>query len=205
MFVLRAAFLSLRPRLERSGEVLEITTSFVIRVASAFSYRRSVLIDRRRRIVRIVETKAWFFTTVRQLRFEEVDHLAYSFSAFWTSWDFRGRVHDLYETFTITLKLKSSEELRIVRYPGHGAAGDVSTWMMGDDLIDMAGTQAEDSRALVGQLVELLGVPLGPRGPAPRADAEGRTYKCSACGRAVAPKPRCIYCGGEAGPSVGVG
>lgn len=31
-------------------------------------------------------------------------------------------------------------------------------------------------------------------------DAGGVKWSCSACGRMVAPKPRCLYCGGKAAP-----
>ena len=201
VFVVRSPLFTLKPRVDRSGKLLEITTPVFGRAASAFSYHRSVSVDGRRRTVRLVETNAWFFTTIKQLKFEEIDHIAYSFSSLWTSWDWLGRVHDLVEAFTVSLMLKNSEELRVARYLGHGAVGDFSTWMMGDDLFDTAGTQEDDSRLLVEHLVEVLQVPLGPPGLAPRADHQVRMWKCIRCGRSVAPKPTCLYCGGSAAPS----
>lgn len=181
--------------------MLEISTPTVGRVASAFSYRRSVTIDRRRLTVRVLETRGWFFTTLRQLRFDDIDHISYAFSSFWTSWDWLGRPHDVLESFTVSLRLKTSEELRVARFFGEGAAGDLSTWLMGDDLIDFAGTQEDESRQFVTTLREMLPVPFGPRTLPPKAGPDGRTWRCDACGRIVAPKPTCLYCGGTTGPS----
>lgn len=46
---------------------------------------------------------------------------------------------------------------------GEGAAGGLDTWLTGDDLIDVEGTQADDSRELVRHLTDLLPVDLTPK------------------------------------------
>ena len=206
MFVLRSSLFSLKPRVRRSGELLEVTTPALMRALTAFAFQRTVSIDSRKRTVYVFKTTAWFFSTHRRLKFEDVEYVAYSFDSIWTSWDWLGRVHGLVEMFTVGLKVKDSTEVvRIARYLGQGAAGDISTWMMGDDLIDAAGTQAEDSRLFVKELCDALQVSLGPPMLRPSTDSNGRAWKCSTCGRTVAPKPTCLYCGGTTGPAEGPG
>lgn len=201
MFVLRSSLFSLKPRVRRSGNLVEVTTPLLVRAMTGFALQRMVRIDSRRRSVDVFMSKVWFFRTHRRIRFDEIEHIAYSFSSTSTSWDLRGRVNDRIESFQVGFKLKASEEvIHVARYIGQGAIGDFSTWLLGDDLIDAAGTQEDDSRSFIGELGELLGVPLGPLPPAPRADSQGRSWQCSACGRKVAPKPTCLYCGSPARP-----
>jgi hypothetical protein len=202
VFVLRSSHFSLKPRVRRAGQLLEVSTPTLLRVLTAFAFQRNVSIDLRKQTVYVFTTAAWFFSTHRRLKFEEIEHVAYSFGSVWTSWDWLRRVHDLIETFTIGLKLKDSAEVvHITSYIGQGAAGDISTWMMGDNLIDLAGTQEDDSRHFVKELCETLQTSLSPPAPPPKADSQGRTWTCAACGRAVAPRPTCLYCGGNTGPA----
>lgn len=202
MFVIRSSLFTLQPRVRRAQNVLDVATSPLIRVLSAGGFNRAVTIDSRTRSIHIFETELWFRKTHRRVKFQEVEHVTYSYASAWTSWDLLGRVHDLVEAFSIGLKLKDSDEVvQLARYFGQGAAGDFSTWLMGDDLFDAAGTQEEDSRVFAKELCDVLEVSLGPAPTAPVADSSGRTWHCSACGRAVPPRPACLYCGGRAQPS----
>ncbi len=87
MFVVRSPLFTLKPHVMRSREILEVQTPTLGRAVTAFSYQRCITIDSRKRTVRLIETNAWLFTTITQLKFEEIDHIAYSFSSLWTSWD----------------------------------------------------------------------------------------------------------------------
>jgi hypothetical protein len=108
-----------------------------------------------------------------------------------------GRVHDTIERFSICLELAGSgEQVPIASFVGSGAVGDFATLAMGDSLIDLEGVQQQSSQELVAELCALTGWPLGP--PIVKVtDKQGRTYRCVGCGRDVAPRPRCLYCGGN--------
>jgi hypothetical protein len=166
-----------------------------------FAAHRTVSIDQEKRLIQVFGTRVWFFKNYRRIKFDEVEHIAYKYSSTWTSWNWRGEAHDLIEIFTVGLKLKASDEIvPLGSFVGEGAVGDFSTWLMGDSLFDVAGTQDDDSRSLVTQLCELLQVPLGHAARAPVNDSQGRAWRCESCGRFVAPKPKCLYCGGTTGP-----
>lgn len=177
-----------------------VATRWYVRLLSGFSYLREVRFDTRLEVAFFRERTFWFFRSARTVRFREVDHVAYSFKGLATSWDILGRSHDSVESFSISLALKESGEvLFVTRFIGEGFAGDFGTWLMGDALVDLAGTQEEDSRVFVTNLCKVLGVNLGPKVEA-APDADGLKWSCSGCGRMVAPKPKCLYCGGKAAP-----
>lgn len=200
VIIVRSAIFTLTPRVARVGAVLTVTTSLPARILMGFSSARTVTIDAKKRLIHILGIRAWFFKSYRRLNFDEVEHVVYKYSSTWTSWSWHGEVHDLIEMFTVGVKLKASEEVvSIGRFVGEGAVGDFSTWMRGDSLVDVAGTQDDDSRSLVTELCELLAVPLGPAAREPVKDPQGRAWRCESCGRLVAPRPKCLYCGGKAG------
>jgi hypothetical protein len=200
MFVQRSRFFTVRPRIERSGRLLSIVTPWLLQVLTAFAYRREVRVDGVTQTIAIDERAFWFVRRLRLVRFRDVARVTYSFSSATTSWDFLGRAHDRVESFTLGVELQgSSEVVRIARFVGEGAVGSVSTWLLGDDLVDIEGTQEDESRALVTELCERIGVGLGPT-LQPVVDESGRSWNCRRCGRRVAPKPKCLYCGGDAAP-----
>ncbi len=201
MLVHRSRFFTVRPRVERRGRQLSIATPWLTRVLTAFSYRRDVHVDSVTQTIVTTEKTFWFRRRTRVIRFREVARVTYSFASMPTSWDFRGHAHDELESFTVGLELQGSGEVvSVARFVGEGAVGSLSTWLLGDDLVDYEGTQEDDSRAFVTELCQRIGVGLGPA-LKPVVDESGRAWKCSRCGRRVAPKPKCLYCGGDAAPS----
>jgi hypothetical protein len=200
MFVQRSRFFTVRPRVQRRGRQLSVTTSWLVQAFTAFAYRREVNVDEARRAIVIVERTFWLRRRVRLVRFSEVARVTYSFASAPTSWDFTGRAHDSVEAFTVGVELQGSgETVNVARFVGEGAEGSVVTWLLGDDLLDVEGTQEDDSRALVTELCRRIGVGLGPA-LQPIVDPSGRAWVCGRCGRQVAPKPKCLYCGGETAP-----
>lgn len=198
MFSLRVSLLVARPRLRFGPDELVVVTSWIVRLISAFSYNMEIRANRRAQVVFLEETKFWFLLKRRVVRFRDIDHVKYSFRDAPTSWDLLGRIHDTVESFTVGLALKDSTEvIAVARFAGEGAAGGVSTWLLGDDLLDLEGTQADDSRRFVEELCKILDVSLGPAALEPPTDEHGMRWRCTTCCRSVPPKLRCLYCGGE--------
>lgn len=108
--------------------------------------------------------------------FKAIARVRYDFGAVPTAFDRTGRAHDTIEAFKVSLELKESEEqVPLTTFYGSGAAGDLFTLAYDDSLIDLEGTQADDSRAFVAQLCELTGVTLAK--PLVRVrDAEGKDW-----------------------------
>jgi hypothetical protein len=203
MIVLPSRFLVLRPRIVVAGEDLTVKTPLWVEILTGFSYQREVHVCSRTQTVAFTEKRLWFSKKVRIVRFRDVVQVEYSHSEAPTSWNILGRAHDSIEWFHVGLRLRDSiRPLHVARFFGEGAAGDLGTWLMGDDMVDLKGTQEVESRVFVKMLCEIIGVGLA-RPFALTLDAEGRTWTCSQCGRRVPPKPRCLYCGGSAAASDG--
>ncbi len=200
MFVLRSRAFSFRPRIERRGGGLSLGTPWLVQLLTLFAYRRDVHVGAATQGIVVVERTFWFRRLVRVIRFRDVRRVTYSFERLRTSWDLFGRAHDQLELFAVGLELHGTGEVvPLARFVGEGARGDISTWLLGDDLVDFAGTQEDESRVLVTELCRRIGVGLGPdeHGALRRTGPE---WLCGGCGRRVAPRPKCLYCGGDAKP-----
>lgn len=196
MFVLRSKYFGTGPSIRRSGEHIWITTHPLVRLLSMFSYVRRVHVDGSAGYVFLTERKFWLSRSSRTIPFKHVAGVRYTHGEVPTSWNIRGAIHDTVETFSIGLQLHDSGEVvSVARFSGEGSAGDAGTLLLGDDLLDFEGTQDSESRALVENLLEVIGVELsGSRSPA--VPLGGLRWACLDCGRPVPPQPKCLYCGG---------
>lgn len=201
MIVLRHKSLSLQPRVRRQGKQLMVTPSWLLQILTLGAYGLTVHVDGEAGYVYIQLRRFWFFSQARVVSFKQIERICYEYYGLPTSWDIFGRVHDELERFRVSLALRGTEErVHVGSFYGEGAAGSLATLLMGDDLFDLAGTQELDSRQFVEQLCALTGATL--TGPVKRiTDAQGRAWRCHACGRTVAPRPKCLYCGGETAPA----
>lgn len=164
LFVLRSPFASYGPVVRRTGSQLWIRTPRLLQALALGSYRREVHVDGDARFVFIDERRLWFFTKKTTVPFKQIQQISYRYRAWPTAWSVLGRIHDEVERFEITLKLEGTlVPVVVASYWGEGAAGGLDTWLMDDDLIDVEGTQADDSRELVRHLTALLPVDPTPK------------------------------------------
>lgn len=163
MFVLRWPFASYGPTVRRSGNQLWIRTPRLLQAWALGSYRREVHVDGDARFVFVDERRLWFFTKRTTVPFKKIRQISYRYRAWPTAWSILGHVHDEVERFEIGLLLEGMRVPMVVAaYRGEGAVGGVDTWLTGDDLFDVEGTQADDSRRLVRHLTEILPVGTHP-------------------------------------------
>lgn len=200
LVLLRFRALTLQPRVVRRGGQLAASTSWLLRCLTLGGYARSAHVDGDARYVYLHQRRFWVFVRTRIIRFQEIAHVCFAFSELPVAFDRTGRVHHTFEAFTVALQLNDGEErVPIATFYGSGAAGDLVTLMYDDSLLDLAGTQENDSRSFVAQVCALLGVGLAK--PLVRVhDAQGRTWSCTRCTRPLPPRPRCLYCGGDTAP-----
>ncbi|WP_433926630.1 hypothetical protein AB3662_27335 [Sorangium cellulosum] len=205
LVVARSSLLSSVPRVWVDGDHLHARTSFGVRALSLFSYAMTLHVDRRARYVFIERRTLWFLRRSRAIPFGQIEHIDYRFSSVTTEWGLGGRPTDQVESFSVDLVLRGEEEpVRLFRFRGEGS---VSTGhlgvLLGDTIVDLEGGQEDASRRFVALLQEFIGVGLGK--PMPRLrDGSGRAWACLSCMRPAPPRPgRCLYCGGQAGPSEG--
>jgi len=197
MIVFRLRALTLQPRVQLRGRRLTATTSGLLTWLALGAYALRVHVDGDAQYVHVHKRSFWFFTHSRVVPFKQILRIRYGYDGLPTSWDSFGNIHDEVERFRVSLELHSSEQVHLGSFVGEGAAGSFTTLLTGDSLVDLAGTQDLDSRRFVEQLCAITGATLS--GPPKRVtDADGRQWFCDACGRAVAPRPKCLYCGGQA-------
>ena len=203
MLVLRLRAFSLQPSVWRRGKQLSATTSWLLRVLTLGAYARTIHVDGEARYIYLHERRFWLFVRSRVVPFKAIARVRYDFGELPILIDRTGRAHDTVEAFRVSLELKESEEqVPLTTFYGSGAAGDLFTLACDDTLLDLEGTQADDSRTFVAQLCELTGVTLA-KPPVRLRDEEGKSWSCARCGRSVPPRPRCLYCGGPASPDTG--
>lgn len=193
---LRLWGVSAGPNIEIQGSELIVSTPISYSLFTLFVYSRSIRFNRDKRIIFYSQRIFWFFSSLKVIRFDDVDHLEYKFNDIGTDWglipsrQIFGR-HDTVEWFSIILILKDKTSLAIGKFLGEGSVSyGLAGWILGDDIVDVAGHQEQDSRTFVQYICELLGVSIGEEG------YTGALAPCESCGRAVSKYSQfCLYCG----------
>jgi hypothetical protein len=191
----KTSVLSLAPRVREHGGRIHVRTGGLLQVLALGSYAQTVIIDPGMKRIEVHTRRLWLWTRHRFVPFARVEHIDYRFGSLTTgiSW-FHGAT-DRVERFSIDLVLDDDERIRVASFRG---AGSVMTGLggalLGDSLVDWAGSQEDVSRALVERLADIIDVPLG------KPLASARVRVCNACGRNARPREtRCTGCGGEIG------
>jgi len=200
LFFEELSSLTIRPVIIKTPYSVIFKNNFLLRLATLFLYTRSVEINKRSRTVLLNERWFYIFPRVVSLRFEELSHLDYKYISSGTSWGLLwgnagpelGR-YDSVESFSIKAVTKTGHEYPLCIFVGEGS--ECTGWggiIMGrDEIIDLAGTQSEESRTLVSYLSTFIGIPL----TRPLSIPEKITV-CPGCRHTIPRKsPRCIYCG----------
>lgn len=164
------------------------------------SYQRVLRVDARRERIWLRQRRGWRSVT-RELTFGDVDHIAYRFVPFVTQLFTSARdgrltleAGDQLERYSLELVLRGGEVLPLFAFVGEGAVmtGGLGV-LLGDELLDLQGTQEEDSREVLRHLMRLTGLGLGPR--ALREVAERIGSRCARCGQLSVQRAKCLYCG----------
>lgn len=157
--------LSVCPRIRKRGRKLEAATAWRLRILTLGMFYRRVVIDTKKREIRLFRRYLWFFARQRRFRFGEIEAVTYGYtdSAWgqWTHW-----AHDSHDWFAVGIRLATGEEVHFFYFYGDGTFtnnGPWPDWLYWDDyLFDMSGTQERESRGFVELLMKMIGVTLVP-------------------------------------------
>jgi hypothetical protein len=194
--------LSISPRMKATRGSLEVETSGLVQALCLGSYRHRVLFDTRTRTIEVETRRLWLWKRHRRVSFDDVVYLGYDFHDQATSfiaWRNYYQRTDTVESYHVYLALDDAGDDRITvgKFRGEGSAMSGPMWtILGyDDVIDLQGTQGDQSLQLVDKLAALLGTRLGR----PLLSKEAaRTRICEGCRRSATPgRPTCLYCGGR--------
>jgi hypothetical protein len=158
-------FLTVGPRVLRTGKRIVIREPTGIGALLFGLFGQHILVDADARTITI-ERRSFGRKTTRQLLFDHVRAVTYSYVDLnepYTA-DFIESAHDSYDHFTVGLRLTDTSEVVLADFVGEGAFRN-NTFMPNWAFLhlyffNLVGTQEQDSRQLVDELSELIGVPV---------------------------------------------
>lgn len=160
--------LSFGPSYSVTGSYFIAKTCFSKKLLSFFSYERRLLMDKQSKMIRLSVKKWWFNHEVIELPFSRVRGILYNFKDHGTSWSvtpfWMGRT-DSVEFFSISLVLKDPRStLALFSFAGEGSAstGLRGVILGGDDIVDIRGSQENDSLEFLKNISKFLGVGVVP-------------------------------------------
>ena len=153
------------PRVTQSKEKLIADTAWCVRILTAGTVYRKVVVDPKRKELTISRRYFWAFPRRRRIKFEAIEAVTYSYEDLsldaYTSW-----AHDSLDLFSVGLRLHDFEDLHMFYFYGDGTFsndGPLPDWMYwGEQLFDMSGTQERESRVFADLVSKLIGVSVVP-------------------------------------------
>jgi hypothetical protein len=196
LFGLEFTSLTLRPRVAVASDSIVVETSGLLRFLSGFSYCYRVEIQLDRKRVLVHERSFYVLERRSEVAFADLWYLDYSFASVGTDWGLSlgwlGRT-DQAESFTISLVTRDEVVHPVGAFRGEGsvASGWAGVLLGGDSIVDVSGTQQDESRAFAETLARRLGIPIGKL-----LKDVARMATCTSCGRVTSLyKTKCLYCG----------
>jgi hypothetical protein len=159
--------LSICPRVAKQRGRLIASSAWRFRVLTLGLLQRQVIVDPKEQVVIIRRRVGWFFRQMRRIRFSWIKAIGYGYSdvsgnSTWTVWG----TYKTADNFTVQLKLHGGDDVHLFYFYGEGPlnnAGPLPDWFYWDDyLLDLSGTQAQESRTFVELLSRMTGAPIEP-------------------------------------------
>ncbi len=196
--IIQSKLFTLRPSIRETKKSIVIKTGFLTKLFTFFLYMQKVEIIPSLRKVQISKTFFWSFIFRKQLDFDDVWYIDYSYNSMttqfgWTSSRFGAQ--DEVESYSISIVTKDEKFYSICSFRGEGACctGWDGVLLGGDEALDYKGTQESESRQFADYISKIFGVPFGK--PIPES-IDMKT--CPECDRETSPyNPKCLYCGAK--------
>ncbi len=160
---------SLCPRLHKDEGQLRAVTGWRVWLMTLGMAYREVVIDPRKRTIRVHDRVLWLFSWTRKARFERVRAVTYGYTDE-NSFGGFNKVRDTLDIFKVGLRLHakggSDEHWHLFRFMGDGSFvndGPFPDWLYWDEyLFDVSGTQQRESRVFVDLLARMIGTEVTP-------------------------------------------
>ncbi|WP_435020852.1 hypothetical protein TA3x_002056 [Tundrisphaera sp. TA3] len=160
----RSRWLSTGPFVAGGEDFVLARSSRMARVLMLGSSSRFVLADRREKAILIRSRTFWCVRRSRRIPFGQVRQVLYDLTDL-NPHTALGLCGDSVESFTVGLRLVDDEVVRLFRFVGDGTyrqGWDLPRWLAWatflERLLDVSGTQEEDSKDFLGRLARLLQV-----------------------------------------------
>ena len=161
LFVLRLPGLAMGPAFKMKDGQLRSRSSLFFCLLTLGLYFKRIVVDPQAKVVRIRRRVLWFLSFQREIPFSHIDRIDYAYRetvsrSFWSRY-----MYNLMDTFTVSLVLHDDERrVRLWSFVGEGSGEPFWTgWRVGP-LVDLEGSQEEDSLYFVELLQYFTGKPL---------------------------------------------
>ena len=160
-----SSLFSVCPRVRKEEDRLVARTAWRLLVLTLGGFYRRVEVDPGKKEVTVYRRYFWVFARRRRIRFGNIEAVTYGYKdwAFGASWSW---AHDSVDSYSVGLRLRNDDDLHLFSFFGDGTFqndGPWPDWLYWDDyLLDLSGTQTQESRAFVELVSKLVGVSVVP-------------------------------------------
>lgn len=164
--VLLARLLAMRPRIRVVRDVLVASTAPRWAVLTLGLKLRTVTVNPRQRVIRIVGRYLWLVRVVRRIPFDAVVRVVYDYRDVNPLQHLPLAVHQELDLFTVSVDLRNGERVVLCRFFGAGEFVNehfLPDWVFWDEQLASSlsrGDQEEESRAYATTVAAVVGVPL---------------------------------------------
>lgn len=153
-FTIYNSILSFSPKVGMVDGKLHSRSNLLFSLLTLFLFFKRVTVDPVAKTVTIHKQILWLFPCISKIDFEDVRKIDYNYSSLPTRWSLFAGTTDEIEWFNVKLKLYTGKRVKLWTFFGQGAVetGWVGTFFGGDEVVDFAGSQGDDSRYFVEAL-----------------------------------------------------
>jgi len=156
---------SLCPRIRKNGGRVIATSAWRSQILSLGSSFREVIVDPKRKAIRIRSRWLWFFRKTESIRFSKIEAVTYGYEDQAINLSMYN-AHDALDCFSVGLRLYNDREIRLFKFFGEGSFVNDSIfpdWMYWEEYaFDINGSQEAESRVFVDLLAKLINVTVVP-------------------------------------------
>ena len=153
-------FLSTGPKVWIESGRLMARTSWIVQTLTLFSHSKEVCVDRDQQLVTIRARYLWVITRHREIPFDNIRRIDYSYSSIPTSFSLIAGPTDQLDRFTVSLCLFNPRRpIKLFSFSGEGAVATGWTGvLLGDDsIVDFSGDQEGRSLSYIDLLTAFTG------------------------------------------------
>ena len=153
------------PRIRKDNGRIVATTAWRVSLLLLGTIYRKIVIDPTNETISIYSRYLWLIRLQRTVRFSEIQAVTYGYEDM-SPGSLLSVARDSYDWFTVGLRLNADSEMRLFNFIGGGTFnnnGPFPDWLYWDEFVlDLAGSQENESRVFVDVLSEMIGVTVVP-------------------------------------------
>jgi hypothetical protein len=203
IYSVKLALLQISPRVWVENNQLLARTSLIYQIFNTFFYSRTVVVDKKRKFIKIVRKTFWFYKSYDRILFDDLEYIDISHREVSENYGMTSEgigAIDVTDIYYVQVKKKNNAlPISLFRFIGNGEKykGGLlerlfPKWNIG---IDWVGYQREKAQIYADLISKYTGIPLWWDRNL-EYTFKAQDYKCPKCGQVSNSAVRkCIYCG----------